>query len=117
MAKLISEPCRSVRPCRRKPSASSAKRIAASVGLDEVRVKDVLSGNEYADAVEADIREAVSLGASGVPFYVIDRKYGVAGAQPSDVFSQVLERAWAESHPTLDLVGGADACGPDGCAI
>ena len=93
------------------------QRIAGSVGLDEVRVKELLSGTEYADAVEADIREAVSLGASGVPFYVIDRKYGVAGAQPSEVFTQVLERAWAESHPTLDVVGGADTCGSDGCAI
>jgi predicted DsbA family dithiol-disulfide isomerase len=92
-------------------------RIAAGVGLDEVRVKEVLGSDEYADAVAADVREAVSLGASGVPFYVVDRKYGIAGAQPSDVFGQVLEKAWSESHPVLDVVGGADACGPDGCAI
>jgi predicted DsbA family dithiol-disulfide isomerase len=92
-------------------------RIAAEVGLDEVQVKDVLTTDTYADAVEADIREAAALGATGVPFYVIDRKYGVSGAQPSEVFTQVLERAWAESHPKLDLVGAADACGPDGCAI
>jgi predicted DsbA family dithiol-disulfide isomerase len=91
--------------------------IAGEAGLDEVRVKEVLSGDEYADAVEADIREAASLGATGVPFYVIDRKYGVSGAQPSEVFTQVLERAWSEAHPQLDLVGGADACGPDGCAV
>jgi predicted DsbA family dithiol-disulfide isomerase len=91
--------------------------IAGEVGLDEVRVKEVLSDDEYADAVEADIREAASLGATGVPFYVIDRKYGVSGAQPSEVFTQVLERAWSEAHPQLDLVGGADACGPDGCAV
>jgi predicted DsbA family dithiol-disulfide isomerase len=92
-------------------------RIAAGVGLDEVRVKEVLTGDEYADAVEADVREAVSLGATGVPFYVVDRKYGIAGAQPGEVFAQVLEKAWAESHPTLDVVGGAEACGPDGCAL
>ena len=91
--------------------------IAAGVGLDEVRVKEVLVGTEFADAVEADIREAASLGATGVPFYVVDRKYGISGAQPAGVFAQVLEKAWSESHPTLDLVGGADACGPDGCAI
>ena len=92
-------------------------RVAAGVGLDEVRVKEVLTTAEYADAVEADVREAAALGATGVPFYVVDRKYGVSGAQPSEVFVQVLERAWSEAHPTLDLVGGADACGPDGCAI
>jgi predicted DsbA family dithiol-disulfide isomerase len=53
-----------------------------------------------------------------VPFFVIDRKYGVSGAQPAAAFSQVLTQAWAESHPTLQMAGGdAEACGPDGCAI
>jgi len=93
------------------------QRIAAGAGLDEVRVKDVLGSDEYADAVEADIREAASLGATGVPFYVIDRKYGVSGAQPSETFTQVLDRSWSEAHPSLDIVGGAEACGPDGCAV
>ncbi len=93
-------------------------RIAVGVGLDEVAVKEVLTSDAYADAVEADVREAVSLGATGVPFYVIDRKYGVAGGQPPATFAPGLERAWSESHPKLDLVGGgdADACGPEGCA-
>ena len=92
-------------------------RIAAEVGLDEVRVKEVLTTTAYADAVEADVRQAVAYGATGVPFFVIDQKYGVAGAQPVDVLGQVLERAWTESRPALDVVGGEDACGPDGCAI
>lgn len=93
-------------------------RIAVEVGLDPERVAAVLGSDEYADAVEADIREAAALGANGVPFYVVDRKYGVSGAQSAEVFTDVLERAWADSHPVLDLVGGgADACGPDGCAI
>ena len=92
-------------------------RIASGVGLDETRVKEVLTGDEYADAVEADIREAAALGATGVPFYVIDRRYGVSGAQPSETFTQVLDKAWSDAHPRLDMVGGADACGPEGCAI
>jgi predicted DsbA family dithiol-disulfide isomerase len=52
-----------------------------------------------------------------VPFFVVDQRYGVAGAQPADVLGQVLERAWAESRPALDVVGGEDVCGPDGCPI
>ena len=53
-----------------------------------------------------------------MPFYVVDKKYGVSGAQPTEVFSQVLERAWSESHPTLQMAGGEGAeCGPDGCPI
>lgn len=94
------------------------RRTAEKVGLDLTRVDEVLSGGEYADAVEHDIREAASLGATGVPFYVVDRKYGISGAQPPEFFLQVLERAWAEAHPTMELVGDQDAaCGPDGCAI
>ncbi len=92
-------------------------RAAASVGIDEVEAKEVLAGDAYADAVEADIREAASLGATGVPFFVVDRKYGVSGAQPVEVFTQVLDRAWSDAHPVLDVVGGDDTCGPDGCAI
>ena len=90
--------------------------VATSAGLDDVRVKEVLTTDEYAHAVEADIGQARAYGATGVPFYVVDERYGVSGAQPAEVFSQVLERAWAESRPALDVIGGADACGPDGCA-
>ena len=77
------------------------------------------AADEYADAVEADIREAAALGANGVPFFVIDRKYGVSGAQPAEAFAQVLERAWSESHPQLEHVGhgDGDVCGPDGCPV
>src|SRR3954451_17733962 len=90
---------------------------ATGVGLDPARVDEVLAGDEYADAVQADIREAAAFGATGVPFYVVDRKYGVSGAQPSSLFSEVLDKAWSEAHPSLAVVGGAYACGLDGCAI
>lgn len=93
------------------------RRAATSVGLDEGRVAEVLGGEEYAAEVEADIARARAYGATGVPFFVVDRKYGVSGAQPAAAFTQVLERAWADEHPTLEVVGGGDACGPDGCAI
>jgi predicted DsbA family dithiol-disulfide isomerase len=78
----------------------------------------VLTGREFEAEVEADVDQAAAYGASGVPFYVVDRKYGVSGAQPVEVFSQVLEKAWSDAHPVLETVGGGeDACGPDGCAI
>ena len=81
------------------------RRTAEKVGLDPGRVEAVLDSERYADAVESDIREAAALGATGVPFFVIDRKYGVSGAQPAEVFGQVLERAWEETHPRLEHVG------------
>jgi predicted DsbA family dithiol-disulfide isomerase len=95
-------------------------RLATGVGLDEAEVRELLAGSRFVADVEQEAREAAALGATGVPFFVIDRKYGIPGAQPAEVFGQVLEKAWAEAHPKLDLVGGgADAsgvCGPDGCS-
>ncbi|TQL69510.1 putative DsbA family dithiol-disulfide isomerase [Nocardioides albertanoniae] len=92
-------------------------RSAVSVGLDEARVGEVLAGEEFADDVQADIDQARAYGATGVPFYVVDAKYGVSGAQPTELFAQLLEKAYAESKPALTIVGDGDACGPDGCAI
>ncbi|MDN5893978.1 MAG: DsbA family oxidoreductase, partial [Nocardioides sp.] len=66
------------------------------------------------------IAQAQAFGAGGVPFFVIDESYGVSGAQPVEVFSNALERAWSESHPSLTMVDadpGAEACGPEGCSI
>jgi predicted DsbA family dithiol-disulfide isomerase len=94
------------------------RRIALGAGLDADRVDAVLAGRDFEAEVEADIAQAAAFGATGVPFYVVDRKYGVSGAQPVELFAQVLEKAWSESHPLLETVGGgSDACGPDGCAI
>lgn len=92
--------------------------LATAAGLEEDAVRAVLADPEaYADGVRADEREAARLGASGVPFFVLDRKYGVSGAQPAEVFAQALTQAWGE-RPALQLIDdGAEACGPDGCAV
>ena len=91
--------------------------VAVGAGVDPERVDAVLASEEYRDEVYADIEQAQAYGASGVPFFVIDQKYGVSGAQPADTFRQVLDRAWSDAHPTLEVVGAGDACGPDGCAV
>ena len=70
---------------------------AVEVGLDGAEVARVLAGDDYADAVQADVAEARSLGANGVPFFVIDRRYAISGAQPAELLRQALERAWDES--------------------
>ncbi len=93
------------------------RKIAAGVGLDPAEVDATLSSGAFRDEVYADIEQAQEYGATGVPFYVVEGRYGVSGAQPTEVFAQVLERAWADLYPKLDLVGGDDVCGPDGCAI
>ncbi|MET7475320.1 DsbA family oxidoreductase [Streptomyces sp. NPDC005648] len=93
--------------------------LAVAAGLDADDARQVLADpNAYADDVRADEREAAELGANGVPFFVLDRKYGVSGAQPAEVFAQALTQAWGE-RPPLKLLdeGDAEACGPDGCAV
>lgn len=69
---------------------------AVSVGLDGARVDEVLAGDEYADAVVADVEQARAYGATGVPFFVIDERYGIAGAQPTEAFTRTLEQAWSD---------------------
>jgi predicted DsbA family dithiol-disulfide isomerase len=97
-------------------------RLATEVGLDEREVADILAGDRYATEVRADEREALELGVSGVPFFVVDGKFGIAGAQDADTILNVLERAWAKAHP-LEMVAvpadGAEtaACEGDSCPI
>jgi len=93
--------------------------LAVEAGLDADEVRRVLADPDaYADDVRADEREAAQLGANGVPFFVLDRAYGVSGAQPAEVFTQALTQAWGDRSPlTLLDTGDADACGPDGCAV
>jgi len=95
-------------------------RLAAEVGLDADDVRSLLATDELTDAVRADESEARALGISGVPFFVIDRRYGVSGAQPSEHLLEALQTAWADSHPLAMVSTGASdeqACGPDGGAI
>lgn len=80
--------------------AASLADLAAGAGLDLAEAQAVLAGDEYARDVDADEQMARSLGVTGVPFFVIDRHYAVSGAQPPEVLTAALERAWAETGAT-----------------
>jgi len=67
--------------------------LLAETGVPADRVRTVLAGTEYADAVQADVEQAYAFGATGVPFFVIDRKYGISGAQPVEAFLHALRTA------------------------
>jgi predicted DsbA family dithiol-disulfide isomerase len=71
--------------------------IAGEAGLDTAEARTVLSGDDYTEAVRADEREAAELGATGVPFFVIDGALGISGGQRTDVFLQALRQAWEQS--------------------
>ena len=95
-------------------------RLAGEAGLDAADVKELLASEAFGDHVRADEAAAEELDITGVPFFLIDRKFAVSGAQSVDVFVRVLERAWAKAHPAIEVVdGGSGVCDDsDGsCAV
>jgi len=95
-------------------------KLAVEVGLDAAEARRVLETDAYAADVRADIRRAQMLGIRGVPFFLFDERFGVSGAQPAGLFLTALEKAWAESHPIIELVGaGSDGeiCEDGNCAV
>jgi len=72
--------------------------LAAEVGLDVAEVRDALESNRHLADVRADQAQAQAYGIQGVPFFVIDGKYGVSGAQPADAFAQIARQVWSEKQ-------------------
>ncbi len=69
------------------------KQVGAELELDAARVEEILNTKEeYAKEVVLDIQQASQVGAQGVPFFVFDNKYGVSGAQPVEIFEEVLKK-------------------------
>jgi predicted DsbA family dithiol-disulfide isomerase len=77
---------------------SSLTGLAVEAGLDRDDVIRVLASQEYGDAVDTDEAMAAALGVNGVPLFVVDRRYGISGAQPPEVIAQVLDQAWADAR-------------------
>jgi predicted DsbA family dithiol-disulfide isomerase len=75
----------------------SLTEIAVAAGLDREEVSEVLASDDYLEAVETDEAMAHALGANAVPLFVIDRRYGISGAQSAEVIAQTLDQAWAET--------------------
>ena len=69
---------------------------ATHLGISRSRVEEVLSGNEYADAVRADETEARELGITGVPFAVFDGRIAIPGAAGLDGYTNAINRAWSD---------------------
>lgn len=92
-------------------------RLAVEVGFDEADVKGMLSSDQFANEVRADEARARAFGISGVPFFAIDERYGVSGAQPTDVLLDALRQAYVNSQ--MVVVGGddADSCADGSCAV
>lgn len=90
--------------------------VAARIGLNPVEVDDVLDSDEYADFVKFDEATARDqLNVTGVPFFVFDQRIALSGAQPTEVFVQVLEKA-LEPVDTNTETNQAEQCDDTQCA-
>jgi predicted DsbA family dithiol-disulfide isomerase len=72
----------------------------------------MLASDALADNVERDLYEAQQIGVRGVPFFVLNQKYGISGAQPSEVFLQAINQVWAEERPQLVPLQAGEGSGP-----
>ena len=70
--------------------------VAESVGISPVDVMNILESDQFSNEVLADRDLASQLGATGVPFFVVDMKYGISGAQPLEAFVETIKAAWNE---------------------
>ncbi|MGX6450029.1 DsbA family oxidoreductase [Patulibacter sp. S7RM1-6] len=74
-------------------------RLAGDAGLDAAEVERVLADGTYAEEVDVDLGLARELGLTGVPSFVLDRRYLVTGAQPAEALLAALDEAWAAREP------------------
>ena len=71
--------------------------VAAGAGLDPAAVREVLDGDAWADEARQDEAQAQQIGVTGVPFFVLDMRLGVSGAQSAELFDRALNQAM-EQH-------------------
>ncbi|WP_342526402.1 DsbA family oxidoreductase [Chryseomicrobium sp. FSL W7-1435] len=92
--------------------------LATSVGLDASGTEEVLMSNQFFPEIQIDQTEAAQIGVQGVPFFVLNNKYAISGAQPIEVFKEALQKVAEEEglKPTLQTIGGQGAtCDGDVC--
>jgi predicted DsbA family dithiol-disulfide isomerase len=94
--------------------------IATEIGLDKLEVENILKSKKFATDVRNDEYESSRLGIQAVPFFLINEKYSISGAQPSKVFKKAIEKALQEEkvleYVEDDNLGGM-VCNSDGCSI
>jgi predicted DsbA family dithiol-disulfide isomerase len=91
--------------------------LAAEVGLNRDAVEKIMASDEMADAVRADEKTGQQYGITGVPFFLINKKYALTGAQPTEVFVNALKKIIAEDEITVLNNQDGAICDDDGCDI
>ncbi|WP_163526940.1 DsbA family oxidoreductase [Halobacillus ihumii] len=97
-------------------------KLAQDIGLDQTDVSDVLSSEQFGEVVRAEEAEAREIGVQGVPFFVVNRKYAISGAQPTEVFVQSLQKVMEEEKQSPAFQSLTDdkqgeACTDESCDV
>jgi predicted DsbA family dithiol-disulfide isomerase len=93
-------------------------RLAEESGLDGTKASEILASGLYDDDVRSDEADARALGITGVPFFLIDRHFGISGAQSPDSILDVLDQAWADTHSGLVLSTDSETkCDEESCSL
>lgn len=91
--------------------------MAVEVGLDRGEVEATLASDRFAREVRRDEATAQALSITGVPFFVVDGRYGISGAQPAELLASALEKAWTtrddEDHASAGEHAAGRACSTD----
>ena len=91
--------------------------LAGDVGIAEPEARRVVESDDFGREVREDEARAMEIGATGVPFFVFDGRFGFSGAQPPETLLHVLERAWSEANP-IEIIPATDAaCEGDTCDV
>ncbi|MBV6880207.1 DsbA family oxidoreductase [Epilithonimonas ginsengisoli] len=91
--------------------------IGEKMGFSKDEIAKSLQSKELSELVNNDITEASNLGIRGVPFFVFNQKYAISGAQPTHLFSEVLEKSWtefSENDSKLKIIEEGDSCDVEG---
>ncbi len=91
--------------------------LAEEVGLNREEAEKMLAGNEFAKEVRADEQLTQQYRITGVPFFLINKKYALNGAQPTEMFVQALQKIIAEDEITVLNDHDGMICDDDGCEI
>ena len=78
--------------------ADTIVRISEEIGLNGEEVRGVVENEKNIDKIEQDIDQAQQLGVQGVPFFLVNDKYSISGAQPVELFQQALHQIWEEEQ-------------------
>jgi predicted DsbA family dithiol-disulfide isomerase len=82
--------------------------LMGEFGWDVQKTHQIIADENIAYAVKQEIAHYQQLGVSGVPFFIINDKYGISGAQPASVFLE----AFAKLSP-IEILSEGDSCDPE----